>query len=107
MNELDIKKLFGQRLKELRIKKGLTQEQLAELINVGDRNLSKIECGKSFVKAETIAKIIIALNIQPKELFDFSLPDEDISAKEALITAINEEKVNINLLYRIYRFLEY
>lgn len=106
MIEVDIKKLFGQRLKELRTQNGLTQEKLAELINVGERNLSKIECGKSFVKAETIAKIASSLNIKPKDLFDFAYPDDEEIQKEALINAINEGKVNIGLMYRIYKSIE-
>ena len=43
-NNVDIKKLLGKRIKELRQRKNLTQEQLAEMIDVGERNLSKIEC---------------------------------------------------------------
>ena len=107
MDEINVKKLFGQRIKELRIKKGLTQEQLSELISVGERNLSKIECGKSFVKAETIAKLIKSLDVEPKELFDFSVQKDDVFLKETLISAIKENKVNVSLLYRIYRSIEY
>lgn len=107
MNEIDVKKLFGQRIKELRLKRGLTQEQLAPLIDVGERNLSKIECGKSFVKAETIARLLNALEVEPKELFDFSVPKDDETLKEILINAIKDNKVNVNLLYRIYRSIEY
>lgn len=107
MNEIDVKKLFGQRIKELRLKRGLTQEQLAPLIDVGERNLSKIECGKCFVKAETIARLLNALEVEPKELFDFSVPKDDETLKEILITAIKDNKVNVNLLYRIYRSIEY
>ncbi len=103
MNETDVKKLFGQRIKKLRQKKGLTQEQLASLINVGERNLSKIECGKSFVKAETIAKLLCALEVEPKVLFDFSAPKGDETLKEILINAIKENKADIKLLYRIYQ----
>ena len=54
MNEnSDIKKLFGRKIKELRIKQGYAQEHLAELIGVCERNLSKIECGCNFVTADT------------------------------------------------------
>ena len=73
MEEINIKKLFGQKIKELRTKRGLTQETLATLINVGERNLSKIECGKSFVKAETIEKLILALKVEPKDYLIFLL----------------------------------
>ena len=50
----DIKTLFGKKVKELRIKKKLSQEELAEAIDIAERNLSKIECGKSFIRAEKI-----------------------------------------------------
>ena len=33
-NNLEIKKLLGQRIKELRTKKGLTQDQLTEKLNL-------------------------------------------------------------------------
>ena len=55
-NNLEIKKLLGQRIKELRTKKGYTQEQLTEKLNIGQRTLSKIERGNTFVSAETLAK---------------------------------------------------
>ena len=53
----DIKKLLGRRIKELRESKDLTQEQLAEKIGIGQRNLSKIECGNNFVTSETLVYI--------------------------------------------------
>ena len=39
-NNLEIKKLLGQRIKELRTAKGLTQDQLTEKLNIGQRTLS-------------------------------------------------------------------
>lgn len=107
MNEPEIKNLFGKRIKELRIKKGLTQEQLAEMIDVGERNLSKIECGNVFVKAKTIAKLITALEIEPHELFEFSKYKKNNLLKEILINDIKEDKVDIELLYKIYRAIKY
>lgn len=65
----DIKILLGKRIKELRIKKGLTQERLAEIIGIGERNLSKIECGTNFVTSETLSKLLTALDIQATDKF--------------------------------------
>ena len=53
----DIKIIFGKKIKELRIKMKMSQEELAEKIDIAERNLSKIECGKSFIRAEKIAKL--------------------------------------------------
>lgn len=50
---MKLKKLLGERIKRLRKNRNLTQEQLAEMIEIAPRNLSRIEVGESFVTAET------------------------------------------------------
>ncbi len=66
----DIKKLLGKRIKELRIAQGISQQQLAELANIDQRNLSHIECGDTF-PSRSLLEISRALNIDLKDLFDF------------------------------------
>ena len=46
--EQNIKKLLGLRIKELRLKQGLKQYQLANLIHITSKNISVIEVCKSF-----------------------------------------------------------
>lgn len=58
-----MKELLGKRIKELRTQKQLTQEQLAEMVDMGERNLSKIECGINFVSADTLEKSVKALGV--------------------------------------------
>ena len=101
-----MKELLGKRIKELRIKKGLTQEQFAELVGMGERNLSKIECGINFVSADTLDRITKALDITPKELFDFEHLKNNELKKEELIEQIKNNKIDINLLYRIYQAIK-
>ena len=107
MDETEFKKFFGKRVKELRVKNGLTQEQLAEMIEVGERNLSKIECGNVFVKAKTITKLIEALKIDPKELFEFSQYQKHEILKKNLINEINNDNIDVEMLYKIYRSIKY
>ena len=64
----------------------MTQEQLAEIIGLDIPNISNIERGKRFVSSSTLEKIIDALEVSPKELFDF----EYIKTKSDLINSINE-----------------
>ncbi|MBE7708025.1 MAG: helix-turn-helix transcriptional regulator [Cyanobacteria bacterium SIG27] len=66
---MNIKKDFGARIKELRIKKGITQYQLAELINIDPKHMSHIETGRSFPKADLIEKLALAFNLEYTELF--------------------------------------
>ena len=107
MNEnSDIKKLFGRKIKELRTKRGYTQEHLAELIGVCERNLSKIECGCNFVTADTLSKILSALCVKPKELFDFEHNQEKENLKQELLKAITNETIDINLMYRFYEAIK-
>lgn len=62
---------FGKRLKEIRKRKGLTQEQLADLMNMDVNNISYLEQGKHLPKKENLEKLCMALDVEPKELFDF------------------------------------
>jgi len=43
---MDVKQMIGSRIKEIRTKKGFTQEQLAEKIDISPKYLSSIERGK-------------------------------------------------------------
>ena len=95
-----------ERIKELREKKKLTQEKLAEVVGIGQRNLSKIECGKNFVTSETLAKIISALKIKPADLFNFEHNKDTRELKEELLEAIQNETVDINLMYKFYQSIK-
>ena len=66
----DIKKLLGKRIKELRKAQGISQQQLAELANIDQRNLSHIE-GVDTFPSRALLEISSALNIDLKDLFDF------------------------------------
>ncbi|MBS4759708.1 MAG: helix-turn-helix transcriptional regulator [Clostridium sp.] len=79
----DFKNGVGSNLKLIRKSKDITQEELAEIIGIHPRQLSKIETGEHFPSCKTLEKACIALDISPKELFDFEfLVDET----EAIMT---------------------
>ena len=50
----DVLTLFGQRLKELRKAKKLTQKELADLLKMTDRNYQRLEYGKINVSASVL-----------------------------------------------------
>lgn len=66
---MSIKKELGKKIKRMRLSRGLTQEQLAEAVDVSQRTLSGIEIGENFVTAETLDRLIQALDTTPDELF--------------------------------------
>ena len=86
----------------------MSQEELAEKIDIAERNLSKIECGKSFIRAEKIAKLAQVLSVEPKDLFDFA-PNENLSdIKQDLHESIDKcSEKEIRILYEIYKIMSY
>lgn len=60
---MNLKRQLGEKIKRIRKEKHITQEQLAEMIDIAPRNLVNIELGINFPKAETLEKILLALNI--------------------------------------------
>lgn len=57
-----------QRIVFIRKKKGLTQEQLAELTSVSVRTIQRIECGESVPRSYTVKAIAVALGVSFEEL---------------------------------------
>ena len=53
----DFKKLLGKRIQNIRKSKGLTQEKLAELINIEPPSLSYLETGKYAPSIDTLQKL--------------------------------------------------
>lgn len=58
-------------IKENRIKKGYTQEELAEILNISWRQLQRIEKNEEQTKITTLKKIINVLKIPDKEIIEF------------------------------------
>lgn len=106
---MGIKKELGIKIKRMRINRGLTQEQLAEMVDVSQRTMSGIEIGENFVTAETLDKIIKALNTTSEELFATEhLKDSDILIEEIqnYIKLISNNSQKLETLYNIVKSLK-
>lgn len=66
-----VRALLGARIKEIRKLRGLTQEQLAEKVDLATRYISLIEVGRSSPSLETIENIARALQVEIRDLFEF------------------------------------
>lgn len=96
------RQLLGARIKELRKRRGLTQDQLAERVDLATRYISLIEVGRSAPSLDTIVNVARALEVELKVLFDFMHLDPDAVAPKGIeksLEGIDEE--NRRLLYRI------
>jgi putative transcriptional regulator len=77
------------RLKKIRIGRGLSQMKLAGIIGITQSQLSKIECGTSQPSVEVAYNIAVALGISINDLFISSEPTEHSTTKSTLPTAEN------------------
>ena len=66
----DIKKTLGQRIRNHRTARGLSQEKLAELSGCHPTYVGQIERGEKNATIESVEKISSALNISLSELFE-------------------------------------
>ena len=72
--DIDYCKAFGENLRNIRTKKGLTMMELAFEADIEYSQIAKIERGLSNPTISTVHVIAKALNIKPIELFRFDIP---------------------------------
>ena len=72
MQNEEFLKEFGLRVKFYRIKKGLTQAQIGEFVEISEHRISQLENGKCNLRLKTVNKLSEALGVVSAKLFDFS-----------------------------------
>ena len=70
--EKNIAKIVGENLKSARTAKGVTQREIANLMNKYQSDYSEYETGKVQLDYEKIVFLCDYLNITPNDLFDFN-----------------------------------
>ncbi len=74
MDRKTLLKRFGKNVKIERIKQDLTQEKLAEIMDVSQNYIANIECGKANMSLAKVLELANYLNIDISKLLDFSQP---------------------------------
>ena len=98
----EIKKLLGKRIREVRILRNLTQEDLSELTDIGASSISKIESGYFHPTDENLDKIAKALKIEPYKLYMFNHQKDTktlISDLENILKSATDDE--IKLVHRV------
>ena len=68
---MNIKILVGKRVKELRNRLKISQEELADIAELDRTYITSVECGKRNISIVNIEKLATALKVTLKEFFDF------------------------------------
>lgn len=105
---MNVKKELGLKIKKLRQKKGLTQEQFAEKLNIATRTLAGIEIGESFVSAQTIENILNYFKISFEDFFITShlRPTEDLLCDiYSYLDKVKYDREKIENIYKVIKAL--
>lgn len=68
MRNYDPRRIFGKRLRELRQKRGVSQEKLAEMADLHRNYVGVLERGGQYASLDAICKLAHALKVRPADL---------------------------------------
>ena len=86
----EIYSAIGKKIKEYRLKNHLTQEELAEKLDISVKYISRIENGSGGVKLETLINAMNLLGIVPNVAFSVLIKNDDIKLQLFLSSKISE-----------------
>ncbi len=98
---MDKKKLLGKRLRELRKRRGISQERLAELIEVDPTTVSNIENGKNYPTMSNLYKLLEVLDCTFTEAFDFEHKNNNDNLINQIIERLKNNPEKIEDFYKI------
>ena len=104
----EINKKIGKRIQYLRKQKGLSQEKLAEALNIATTSLSYIETGRGFMTLNTLEKMSKILEVEPFEIFQNISTTSNEEMYNYLIQKIETLKNNtskLKLLCDLFKIL--
>lgn len=85
-------KLIGKKIKEIRKRKKISQETLAEMVSMNQRSILRLENSQTIPTLESLEKIAKALDV---EVSDF-LNNEHLEDRAYLLGKINEIAQNLD-----------
>lgn len=96
---------FGERLRELREEKGMTQEELGKLLNVSGRQAGNYEANKQFLRdEESFLKIIKHFDVSADYLFGLS---NERNYNEVFADLKNYKKMNPQAKIELRNYIKY
>lgn len=111
----DIAKIVGNRIRNLRVDQGLSQEELAYRAGVSPSHIGKLERGEKNPSLSSIDKITNALGITLEDLFKYIQPstvDTDNTTLSLLINklstlSINDQKLMLDHLDSLFKLMKH
>ena len=106
---MDIKQRIGARTKQIRFKKGMTQQKLSERMEINSKYLSSIERGKENPTLNILIKLAESLEVHLNEIFDSTVQIEDNSKIRPLIHSLLDKAdfEQLKLIFKIVSAILY
>jgi transcriptional regulator with XRE-family HTH domain len=99
---MTLKILLGKRIKDLRVKAGKTQAQIAELVSIDPKHQSCIENGRNFPSADLLESYAKVFGIDVCEIFNLGhYKERDILEHELIELIKNSSEEDLKLIHRI------
>lgn len=87
---MEYERILGAHIKDVRKRRNMTQETLAELVGVTSQHISNIETGKTKVSLSTFIKIVNELNIPPEMVLAECMRIETPALKSDIMDIIQD-----------------
>lgn len=98
LSNSDIQKILGKNIKQIRLLKGLTQENLASYLQKSINFISLLENGGTGVSIKTLVDLCIALDCDVNTLFENIVPfnhdDSSVSSAVKFLEGKDKDIVN-------------
>ncbi len=86
---MNLKKLLGNKIKQIRNSLNMTQEEFSEYIGISRSSLGRLECGQSFPSTETLEQIRSLSKLTYSEIFSFENDVIPLSDDSILLLKLN------------------
>ena len=97
-------KLIGARIKELRKRRGYSQDLLSEKIDIDPKHLSRIEVGKGYPSLQTLERIADALEVDMRDFFEFVPASTQKELKDDISKLLREASPDqLKTIYRVIK----
>ena len=96
---INVRKQTGIKIKSFRLSMGMSQEQFAEKIGINAQQLSRIECGKSYLTYKVLELLCDKFDKEPQYFFTYReiLPAKNdldrINTINKIISELDSEKI--------------
>ncbi len=80
---------LAKKVKKTRIRKGYSQESLAEEAGISLRTVQRIEKGESAPRGDTLKRLSTSLNVSPESLIDWELVENNKYLRDMQLSALS------------------